>query len=72
MRTAGYSLLDRMINKHILDEMKVIPTTEYVNNYRQNWLQHVKGMDRDRIPKKKKMFRYAATGRTTTARKTEE
>jgi hypothetical protein len=22
--------------------MKVTPVTEYVNNYRQNWLQHVK------------------------------
>jgi hypothetical protein len=52
MRTAGYCLLDRMRNKHILDEMKVIPVTEYVNNYRQNWLQHVKDMDRARIPKK--------------------
>jgi hypothetical protein len=51
MRTAGYSLLDHMRNKHILDKMKVTPITEYVTNYRQNWLQHVKRMDRARIPK---------------------
>jgi hypothetical protein len=49
--TAGYSVLDHVRNEHILDKMKVTPITEYVNNYRQNWLQHVQKMDRDRIPK---------------------
>jgi hypothetical protein len=33
-RTAGYTLLDRMRKKHILDKMKVTPITEYVNNYK--------------------------------------
>jgi hypothetical protein len=47
--TAGYSLLEHMRNEHTLDKMKVTPMTEYVNNYRQNWLQHVKRMDRDRL-----------------------
>jgi hypothetical protein len=56
-RTAGYSLLDNMRNKHILDKMKVTSVTEYVNNYKQNWLQHVKRMDTACIPKQ--MFRYA-------------
>jgi hypothetical protein len=58
MRTAGYSLLDHktMRNEYILDKIKVTPITEYVNNYKQNWLQHVKRMDRARIPKQ--MFRY--------------
>jgi hypothetical protein len=60
-RTAGYSLLDHTRNKLILDKMKVTPITEYVNNYRQNWLQHVKRMDRARIPKQ--MFRYGPCGR---------
>jgi hypothetical protein len=60
-RTASYSLLDHMKNKHILDKMKVTPVTDYVNNYRQNWLQHVKRMDRARIPKH--MFRYGPIGR---------
>jgi hypothetical protein len=46
-----------MRNKHILDNMKVTPITEYVNKHRQNWLQHVKRMNRARIPKQ--MFRYA-------------
>jgi hypothetical protein len=50
-----------MRNKHILDEVKVVPITEYVNNYRQNLLKHVKRMGRDRIPKQ--MFRYDPTGR---------
>jgi hypothetical protein len=59
-RTAGYSLSDRMRNKHILDKTKVTPITEYVNKYRQNWLQHVKRIYRARIPKQ--MFRYAPTG----------
>jgi hypothetical protein len=71
-RTAGYSLLDQLDhvrNKHILDKVKVIPRREYVNNYRQNWLQHVKRMDGVRIPNQ--VFRYAPHW-TTTARKTEE
>jgi hypothetical protein len=55
MRTADYSLLDLIGNSHILDIMKVMPMTEYVNNYRQNWLQQVKRMDRASIPKQ--MFR---------------
>jgi hypothetical protein len=40
--------------------LEVTPITEYVNNYRQNWLQHVKRRDRARIPKQ--VFRYAPTG----------
>jgi hypothetical protein len=57
-RTADYSV--RPHEKHILVKMKVTPITEYVNNYRQNWLQHVKRRDRARIPKQ--VFRYAPTG----------
>jgi hypothetical protein len=60
-RTAGYSLLDQMRNKYVLDKMKVTPITEYVNKYRQNWLQHGKRMDRARVPKQ--MFQYAPIGR---------
>jgi hypothetical protein len=41
-RTAGYSLLDHMRNKHIFDKMKVTLITEYFNNYILNWLQYVK------------------------------
>jgi hypothetical protein len=40
-----------MRNEHIPDKMKVTPVKEYVNNYRQNWLQHVKRMGRARITK---------------------
>jgi hypothetical protein len=50
--TAGYSLLDRT-----LDKMEATPVTEYVNNYRQNRLQHVKIMSIARI--QKHIFRYA-------------
>jgi hypothetical protein len=59
-RTAGYSVLDHMRNKQILDKMKVTPVTEYANNYRQNWLQHVKRTDKARIPKQ--MLQYAPVG----------
>jgi hypothetical protein len=65
-RTAGYSLFDRMRNKHILDKMKVTPVTEYVNKYRQNWLQHVKRMVRARIAKQ--TLQCAPTGRRLTRR----
>jgi hypothetical protein len=51
-----------MRNKHILDKIKVTPLTEYIKNYRQNWLQHVKRMDRD-SQDSKQMFLYARIGR---------
>jgi hypothetical protein len=66
-RNAGYSLLDCMRN-NILDKIKVTPITEYLNNYRQNWLQHVKRMDRARIPKHVLICPHW----TVTARKTED
>jgi hypothetical protein len=50
-----------MRNKHILDKIKATPITEYVNNYRQNWLQHVERMDRASIPKQ--TFRFVPIGR---------
>jgi uncharacterized protein (DUF2344 family) len=51
MATAGYSLLDRMRNEHILDKIKLTPVTEYVNSCRQNWLQHIKRTHRASIRK---------------------
>jgi hypothetical protein len=44
------------------------PVAEYVNNYRQNWSQHVKRMDIAGI--QKRIFR-CAPNMTTTARKTD-
>jgi hypothetical protein len=41
--------------------MNATPITEYVNNYRLNWLQNIKRMDRARIPKH--IFRYTHNGR---------
>jgi hypothetical protein len=50
-RNAVYYLLNPMRNEHILDEVKVSPITEHVNNCRHNLLQHVNRMDRARNPK---------------------
>jgi hypothetical protein len=66
MRTAGYCLFDHMRNKHISDVIEVTPITEYVKNYKQIWLQHVKRIDRARIIKL--MFRCVPTGRRLPAR----
>jgi hypothetical protein len=35
-RITGYSLLDHIRNKSILDKIKVTPITEYANSYKQN------------------------------------
>jgi hypothetical protein len=48
--------------------MEVTPVTEYINNCIQNLLQHVKRMDRVRIPHKC----FDMPHWTTIARKTEE
>jgi hypothetical protein len=50
-RNAVYYLLNHMRNEHILDEIKVSPITEHVNNCRHTFLQHVNRMDRARNPK---------------------
>jgi hypothetical protein len=68
MRTAGYSLLDHMRNRHNLDKMKVTPITDCVNSYSQNWLQRKKEWTEPGFQNRC----FDMPHWTTTARKSEE
>jgi hypothetical protein len=49
-RTAGYKKLDKKRNTEILREFKINSVLEHIDQYRNNWKQHVQRMDRSRIP----------------------
>ncbi|KAJ4437007.1 hypothetical protein ANN_17139, partial [Periplaneta americana] len=50
-RTAGCSLLEHRKNVDILQELKMDPIVNFVQQYRLQWKKHVKRMDRTRWPK---------------------
>lgn len=50
-RTAGCSLLEHRKNVDILQELKMDPIVNFVQQYRLQWKQHVERMDRTRWPK---------------------
>jgi hypothetical protein len=52
-RTAGYTLLDRKKSEDILQELKVDPIMDFVQEYRKSWKEHVIRMNKNRLPKKK-------------------
>ncbi|KAJ4428629.1 hypothetical protein ANN_24674 [Periplaneta americana] len=50
-RTAGCSLLEHRKNVDILQELKMDPIVNFVQQYRLQWKKHVERMDRSRWPK---------------------
>jgi hypothetical protein len=50
-RTAGYTLLDRKKSEDILQELKVDPIMDFVQEYRKSWKEHVIRMNNNRLPK---------------------
>jgi hypothetical protein len=50
-RIAVYTKLDKKRNTEILRELKINSVLEHVDQYRNNWKQHVQRMDRSRIPR---------------------
>jgi hypothetical protein len=50
-RTAGYTKLDKKRNTEILQELKIDSMVEHIDQYRNNWKQHVQRMDWSRIPR---------------------
>jgi hypothetical protein len=61
MRTAaGYTLLDRKKPEDILQELKVVPIMDFVQEYRKSWKESIVRMNNNRLPKK--MFKYVPCG----------
>jgi hypothetical protein len=48
-KTAGYSLLDHK-RSELITELKTTPITEYLQQYRINWLQHINLVEHSRLP----------------------
>jgi hypothetical protein len=51
-RTAGYTLLHRKKSEDILQELKVDPIMDFVQEYKKYWKEHVIRMNNNRLPKK--------------------
>jgi hypothetical protein len=61
IRTAGYTWKDRKTNTQIAKELKITPVLERLLEYKRMWLQHVKRMPRNILPRV--MKHYSPTGR---------
>ena len=60
-RTAGYTWTDRKTDRQIAKELKITPILDKLQEYKRNWIQHVNGMPRNRLPNV--MKQYSPTGR---------
>jgi len=50
-RTAGYTKWDHKIYEDILNEHKIKPAVDYIQNYQIMWNEHLNRMNTGRIPK---------------------
>jgi hypothetical protein len=60
-RTVGYTLFDHKRSKDILKKLQIEPVITHVQNYRTNWRNHARRMERVRIPKQ--LTTYTPRGR---------
>jgi hypothetical protein len=60
-RTASYALFDHKGYEEILEELKVEPVDEKIIRYKSNWLQRIRRMNINRMPKI--MLNYRSNGR---------
>jgi hypothetical protein len=60
-RTAGCIWTDYKKNAQTTKEFKITPILDRLLEYKRNWIQHVNGMPRNRLPRV--MKRYSPTGR---------
>jgi hypothetical protein len=60
-KTAKYTWQDHKRNQDITEELKIQPVMEKINNYKNKWIQHVRRMDRARLPRG--ILKYQPAGR---------
>jgi hypothetical protein len=60
-RTSGYTWADYKTNVQIANELKITPIFYKLLEYRRSWMQYVKRMPRNRLPRVMKY--YSPTGR---------
>jgi hypothetical protein len=50
-KTAGYTWTDYKTNIQTAEELNITPVLDRMQEYRRNWLQHIKRMPRSRLPR---------------------
>jgi hypothetical protein len=60
-RILGIAKLDRKRNQSVREKLGVQNIVLEIKQYQREWLQHIEGMDRDRIPKQ--ALKYRAKGK---------
>jgi hypothetical protein len=65
-RTSGYTSLDTKKSEDILQELKVDPIMDFVQEYRKSWKEHVIRTNNNRLLKKK--FKYFPCGQRSVGR----
>jgi hypothetical protein len=60
-RTARHTWTDYKTNKEMVEELNITPLSVKIQDYRRNWLQHIKRLPRNSLPRTLKIYR--PTGR---------
>jgi hypothetical protein len=68
--TAKYTWQDHKRNQDITEELKIQQVLEKINNYKNKWIQHVRRMDRVRLPHA--VLKYQPAGRRDQGRPLKE
>jgi hypothetical protein len=55
-RTAGYTWTDYKRNTQIAKELKMTPILDKILEYKNNWIQHVNRLPRNRLPRVIKQY----------------
>lgn len=50
-KTKGCTRMDKIRNEEIRTELQIFSINDKIDNYRNNWLQHINRMDNSRLPK---------------------
>jgi hypothetical protein len=58
--TAKYTWRDHKTNEEILNELKVTSILDKITSYKSDWIQHINGMPRSRLPNL--LTKYARRG----------
>jgi hypothetical protein len=60
-KTKGCTKLDHVTNEIIRTDLNISPVNDTIEQYRNNWLQHMNRMQDTRLPKK--ALRYRPSGK---------
>jgi hypothetical protein len=65
-KTKGCTKLDHITNEMMRTELNIYPVNDTIEQYRNNWLQHINRMQDTKLPKR--ALRYRPSGRRNIGR----